>query len=65
MVSISYDNAMPLLVNYVHAQNLSKEFWFGMPLNTTDSRNFTVKVEVNFKMEKVGLKNVVGVIPGR
>ena len=37
----------------------------GMPLNTTDSRNFTVRVEVNFKMEKVGLKNVVGVIPGR
>ena len=64
-MSISYDQAMPMLVNYVHAQNLSKEFWYGMPLNTTAERNFAVKVEVNFKMEKVGLKNVLGVIPGR
>ena len=45
-MSISYDDARPLLINYVHAQNLAKEFWYGMPFNTTVERNFNVTVEV-------------------
>ncbi len=65
VVSISYENARPLLVNYLHAHNLSKEFWYGMPFNTTVERNYTASVEVNSELEKVGLKNVLGVIPGR
>ena len=64
-MSISYDDARPLLINYVHAQNLAKEFWYGMPFNTTVERNFNVTVEVNSELSKVGLKNVIGVIPGR
>jgi hypothetical protein len=36
-----------------------------MPFNTTVDRRFNVSVEVNSELKKVGLKNVVGVIPGR
>ncbi len=39
--------------------------WYGMPFNTTVDRRFNVSVEVNSELKKVGLKNVVGVIPGR
>ena len=54
-----------MLVNYLDAHNLSKEFWFGMPFNTSVERNFIATVEVNSELEKVELKNVLGVIPGR
>jgi len=64
-VSISYEKARPLLVNYLHIGNLSKEFTNGMPFETSVDKNFTATVEVNSEMEKIELKNVIGVIPGK
>jgi hypothetical protein len=65
VVSISYEDARPLLVHYLHIGNLSKEFTNGMPFEASVERNFTASVEVNSEMEKVELKNVIGVIPGK
>ena len=65
MVGISYDEAKDILQKYTNAFQVSHEFWFGLPLNTTAKLNFTAQVEVYRDEKTVTLNNIIGTIPGR
>jgi hypothetical protein len=65
VVSITYDKAREVLQQYTNAKDLSRDFWYGLPLNTSAELNFKAKVEVNRVDVVTSLNNVIGTIPGR
>eukprot|EP00096_Caligus_rogercresseyi_P014815 TRINITY_DN7307_c0_g1_i1.p1 TRINITY_DN7307_c0_g1~~TRINITY_DN7307_c0_g1_i1.p1 ORF type:complete len:824 (-),score=172.70 TRINITY_DN7307_c0_g1_i1:147-2618(-) len=65
VISLSSDEAFMLMRKYVNGHNVSRKFWFELPLMTNESRDFSVEMHVHNDYQEVTLQNIVGVIPGR
>uniref|UniRef100_A0A0K2UC67 Nacetylated alphalinked acidic dipeptidase 2 [Falco cherrug] n=1 Tax=Lepeophtheirus salmonis TaxID=72036 RepID=A0A0K2UC67_LEPSM len=65
VISLSFDEASVLMRKYVNGHNVSRKFWFELPLMTNESRDFSAEMHVHNDFKEIRLQNVIGVIPGR
>ena len=69
VISITIKQARVLLAKFTDARNVGKEFWFGLPLNTSSDAvvsNYRATVSVNHDPHKnVTLRNVHATIQGK